>query len=287
MTNCPVNSSGVNRNFFTNIRIGQQVNTGIQIDDGSTNVFVQVHLEGIVTGVTPNATPTAIIIAQTGTSTSDNNTNTFFGCMLEANTRSLNNANSYSEFFGCEFGAPYTMVLTAAPKVMIGGDASQIPQILPGFLYQGNSQFPSAPNLTIWPTYKIRSSDDYFTDYQKLRGIFVADINAGTSVTTTIYPAQTNQQITIQFVVTADEVTLNSTNTATGTILAKWQTGSIVNTGLSAVVYTQSQGIANYVAWPTATVTITTSGNNLQMTIANSGANQFRSVRIGLIVTTS
>jgi len=287
MTNCPVNSSGVNRNFFTNIRIGQQVNTGIQIDDGSTNVFVQVHLEGIVTGVTPNATPTAIIIAQTGTSTSDNNTNTFFGCMLEANTRSLNNANSYSEFFGCEFGAPYTMLLTASPKVMIGGDASQIPQILPGFLYQGNSQFPSAPNLTIWPTYKIRSSDDYFTEYQKLRGIFVADINAGTSVTTTIYPAQTNQQITIQFVVTADEVTLNSTNTATGTILAKWQTGSIVNTGLSAVVYTQSQGIANYVAWPTATVTIATSSNNLQMTIANSGANQFRSVRIGLIVTTS
>jgi hypothetical protein len=287
MMDCPVNSSGVNRNYFTNIRIGQSVNTGIQIDDGSTNVFMQVHLEGIDTGATPNATPTAIIIAQTGASTSDNNTNTFFGCMLEGNTRSLNNANSFSEFYGCEFGAPYTMVLTAPPKIMIGGDASQIPQIVPGFLYQGGSQFPSAPNFTIWPTYKIRSSDNYYTDYQKLIGVNVGTIAGNSSATVTIYAAQTTQQTTIQFVVTADENTSNATNTAVGTILAKWQTGSIVNTGLSAITYAQSLGLADYRSLSTMTVTITTSANNLQMTIANTSANQLRTVRIGLIATTS
>jgi len=287
MMDCPVGSSGTNRNYFTNCRVGNNVNTGIQIDDGGTNVFNQVHLEGIATGTSPNAIPTAIKIKQTGTSGADNNGNIFFGCIMEANTRSIENANAYSEFYGCDFGAPYTAVWTQYPKVLIGNDASLVPQFVPGFLYQGSSQIAGIPNNTIWPTYKIRSSDDYYTDYQKLIGVNVGTIAGNSSATVTIYAAQTTQQTTIQFVVTADEATLNSTNTAVGTILAKWQTGSIVNTGLSAVTYTQSQGIANYVSWTTATVTITTSSNNLQMTIANSSANQLRSVRIGLIATTS
>lgn len=294
LMDCPVGSSGVNRNYFTNMRIGQQVNTGVQIDDGGTNVFTQVHMEGVQTGTSPNATPTAIKIKQTGASGADNNTNVFYGCMLEANTRSLENANAYSEFYGCSFGAPYSMVLTQNPKVMIGDDASLCPQFVPGFLYQSNSQIAGAPNNTIWPTLKIRSSDDYFTDYQKLRAVTIGDINAGASATVTIYPAQAiNQQITIQFVVTAWEktpvppLTLNATDTAVGQILAKWDGGLLDNTGLSTVVYAQSQGNADYRALTTMTVTIGNSSNNLQMTIANTGANDFRRVRIGMIITTS
>jgi hypothetical protein len=294
MMDCPVGSSGVNRNYFTNMRIGQQVNTGVQIDDGGTNVFTQVHMEGVQTGTSPNTTPTAIKIKQTGGSGADNNTNTFFGCMLEANTRSLDNANAYSEFYGCSFGAPYSMLLTQNPKVMIGDDESLTPQFLPGFLYQANSQIPGAPNITIWPTFKIRSSDDYFTDYQKLRSVTVGDINAGASATVTIYPAQVpDQQVTIQFVVTAWEktpttpLTVNDTDTATGQILAHWQGGAAVNTGLSAVTYARSQGAGNYTTLSTMTVTIGVSSNNLQMTIANTGANDMRRVRIGMIITTS
>jgi hypothetical protein len=294
LMDCPVGSSGVNRNYFTNMRIGQQVNTGVQIDDGGTNVFTQVHMEGIQTGTSPNATPTAIKIKQTGASGSDNNTNTFFGCMLEANTRSLDNANQYSEFYGCSFGAPYSMLLTQNPKVMIGDDPSLVPQFMPGFLYQAGSQIAGAPDITIWPTYKIRSSDDYFTNYQKLRSVTIGDINAGASSTITIYPAQaTDQQITIQFVVTAWEktptppLTVNDTDTATGQILAHWQGGLAVNTGLSTVTYVRSQGVGNYVSLTTMTVTIGVSSNNLQMTVANTGANDMRRVRIGMIITTS
>jgi hypothetical protein len=294
LMDCPVGSSGVNRNYFTNMRIGQQVNTGVQIDDGGTNVFTQVHMEGILTGTSPNTTPTAIKIKQTGASGADNNTNTFFGCMLEANTRSLDNANAYSEFYGCSFGSPYSMLLTQNPKVMIGDDPSLVPQFLPGFLYQADSQIAGSPNITIWPTHRIRSSDDYFTDYQKLVAVTVGNIDAGASSTVTIYPAQaTDQQITIQFVVTALEktpvppLTLNATDTATGQILAKWGDGLLENTGLSTVVYAQSQGVADYRALTTMTVTIGVSSNNLQMTIANTGTDDMRRVRIGMIITTS
>jgi hypothetical protein len=287
MMDCPVGSSGTNRNYFTNCRVGNEVNTGIQIDDGGTNVFNQVHLEGIITGTSPNATPTAIKIKLAGTSGADNNGNIFFGCVMEANTRSVENANNYTEFYGCDLGFPYSAVWTQTPKVLIGGDASITPQFLPGFFYQGNSQFPAIPNNTIWPTFKIRSSDEYYTDYQKLRSVTVGDINASASSTITIYPTQTNQQVTIQFVVTAWEITSNATITATGQVLAQWQSSSIINTGLSTVTYAQSQGIANYTAPATMTVTIGTSSNNLTMTIANSSANQFQRVRVGMIITTS
>lgn len=287
-------SASNNRNGFTQIRIGQSVNTGIQIDEGNTNGFNQVHIEGVLTGTSPSATPTAIIIAQAGPSGADNNSNTFVGCMLEANTRSLVNENSYSEFYGCEFGAPYTMVLTQNPKVMIGGDVSLIPQFLPGYLYQAGSQIAGSPDITIWPTAKIRSSDDYFTDYQKLRSVTIGNINAGASSTVTIYPAQAvDQQITIQFVVTAWEKTpttplvLNAADTATGQILAKWSSGLLDNTGLSTVVYAQSQGNPDYRVLTTMTVTIGISSNNLQMTVANTGTDDFRRVRIGMIITTS
>ena len=287
LMDCPVNSSGSNRNYFTNIRIGQNTNTGIQIDDGVTNVFTKVHLEDIQTGVSPNATPTAIYIDQTGASLGDNNSNIFMGCILEATTRSLNNANSYSEFYGCEFGSPYSMLLTQNPKVLIGGDASLTPQIVPGFIYQANSQISGVPNIVIYPTFGIRSSDDYYTNYQKLKSITVSDINAAGSATVTIYPAQTTQQITIQFVVTALESTLNATNTATGQILAQWSGGTITTTGLSTVTYAQSVGIANYGALATMPITISTSSNNLRMTIGNTSANNLSRVRVGMIITTS
>ncbi len=135
LKDCPAGSSGVNRNYFHQMRIGQGCNTGIQIDDGTTNVFTEVHLEGIQTGTSPNATPTAIKIANTGASGLDNNTNVFNACMLESVSRSLENANASSEFYACEFGSPYSMVLTAVPRVFAGGDPSLQPSRLPRMFY--------------------------------------------------------------------------------------------------------------------------------------------------------
>jgi len=156
-------SGGNTRNSFNDIRIGQSTNTGVQIDDGSTNIFSKVHMEGVNTGTSPNATPTGIIISQMSASGIDNNSNKFFGCIQEICTVSLVNANSYSEFYGCEFSFPYSMVLTANPKVLVGGDPSLIPQFLPGYTYQTNSEVPSEPN-TIMTTPGI-----YANNLQMLR----------------------------------------------------------------------------------------------------------------------
>lgn len=153
LRDCPSGSSGSNRNHFHQIRIGQNTNTGVQIDDGGTNVLTEVHIEGVTTGTSPNATPTGIKIKQTGGSGLDNNANVFTNCMMEAVTRSLENANAYSEFYACEFSSPYSMVLTANPKVMIGGDASLTPQFLPGMIFQANSQVAGVENLAHSLTY--------------------------------------------------------------------------------------------------------------------------------------
>ena len=133
-------SAGNNRNNFNNVRIGQNTNTAIQIDEGGTNMFFGVHMEGVTVGTSPNTNPTGIKIAASGASGADNNSNKFFGCIQEACTVSLVNANRYSEFYGCEFSSPYSMVLTAKPKVMVGSDASQNPQIGPWGIYQTNGE---------------------------------------------------------------------------------------------------------------------------------------------------
>ena len=48
-------SAGNNRNGFSNLRIGQSTNVGIQIDEGGTNVFNQVH------NIQPNVPPENVI----------------------------------------------------------------------------------------------------------------------------------------------------------------------------------------------------------------------------------
>lgn len=100
--------SGANRNNFYNIRIGEDTNTGLYIQSGSTNKFFGVDFEGIASGVTPSATPTAIIIDQANGGGGSNDTNEFYGCVFEANTRDLDNSNSYSNFFGCNINATKT-----------------------------------------------------------------------------------------------------------------------------------------------------------------------------------
>jgi len=158
---CPVGSSANNRNEFSNITIGSSTNTGIQIDDGDTNTFVQVSFEGISSGTSPNSTPTAIIIDQTSTAGGDNNSNRFIGCTMESVTRAVDNSNANTEFISCNLGGTFTSVFTALPRVMLGGgDASSHPVITPAFTYQSNSQISGVPNLALYPSNNIILKDD-------------------------------------------------------------------------------------------------------------------------------
>lgn len=158
LRDCVGTGAGNNRNTFTKIRIGgPTANTGVQIDDGDTNEFHAVHFEDIQANTTPNATPTAIKIDQTGASGLDNNSNKFFGGTIESCTRSLENINQNSEFYGVT-GIYTSPLLTATPRVMIGGDPSIIPQIMPGYRYQANSQLAGVPNTAVYSPERIQSA---------------------------------------------------------------------------------------------------------------------------------
>lgn len=92
--------SSVNRNQFYSVRVGEFVNTGVQIDAGSDNTFFGCSFEGIAVGSFPTSIPTAIVIHHSGAQGADNNSNRFFGCSFEANTRDVNNENPTTEFHG-------------------------------------------------------------------------------------------------------------------------------------------------------------------------------------------
>lgn len=142
--------SPCNRNVFMNVRCGQNMNTGLQIDAGDTNKFYAVNFEGIGSGTSPNSTPTAIYILQTSPIGGfDNNSNEFFGCTNEGNTRDLNNFNPRTQFFGTNFAPAKVNTAGGAGYglVCIGGDdASQVPQIGLGLVYQANGQIPGLNN---------------------------------------------------------------------------------------------------------------------------------------------
>lgn len=92
--------SGSNRNTFISCRVGETgTNTGLKIDAGDTNKFVACSFEGITSGVSPNATPTAVQIAY-NTASYGCVHNQFFGLVIEACTRDIDNDNDFTEFYG-------------------------------------------------------------------------------------------------------------------------------------------------------------------------------------------
>jgi hypothetical protein len=137
-------SSGVNRNQFIACRVGQDMNTGLQIDSGDTNSFIAVSFEGITKLGGPNTVPTAAYVKQSGLYSGDNNTNRFISCTGEANTLGLRNENSYTELVSSNFDS-YNFV--SRPILSIGGlDASITPQVGVGQLFQSSSQIPGYNN---------------------------------------------------------------------------------------------------------------------------------------------
>lgn len=209
MRDPPNAASGANRNTLRG-RIGQGVNTGIQIDAGDTNRFV-MNLEGITSGTSPNATPTAVKILMTAAvGLLDNNDNIFTDCVLEGNTRDLDNANTATHIIGGVWTATKFGGGGVLPRTMIGGDPSLMPLVMPGLAYgEGVAGYPSGYIGTTkeiadtgynWQTYtlttgimtNVASISSYFSKYTK-RGnvvtwqavfVFQASV-AGTTVTIT------------------------------------------------------------------------------------------------------
>ncbi len=137
----PVGGAGssVNRNQFYSVRIGQFVNTGIQIDAGDTNSFVGCSFEGINSGTAPSATPTAILIKASSAAGADNNNNTFMAARFEGNTVDVDNRNSYSEFYAS--GINYAKKFRGSrPLYLVGGyDPSYTPLVMPGMIHSEGS----------------------------------------------------------------------------------------------------------------------------------------------------
>ncbi len=137
-----VGGSGCNRNNFFGCRFGQgAMNTGVEITNGSaTNKFYACNMEGIQSGTSPNATPTALIIK--GVSSESNQ---FFGCTMEACTRDVENENNQTEFYGLTAIGP--CLWTELPLVMVGGySASGTPQRIQGLSYILNGQWAGMAN---------------------------------------------------------------------------------------------------------------------------------------------
>lgn len=140
--------SAVAGNAFIGGRAGQGSNTGVQIDSGVTNNFYDFHFEGIETGTSPNATPTAIKIASSGTFSGSNTSNRFIGSRFEGATRHIENANTETEFIGSGYDGA-KVLFTQIPRLSIGGlQASTTPQIGMGLLYQTGSQIAGYENAT-------------------------------------------------------------------------------------------------------------------------------------------
>lgn len=119
--------SGVNRNQFYSVRIGQAMNTGVQIDAGDTNQFFGCSFEGI-DNPGRNDPPVAVVIAHhgqlpNGTQTSgDNNNNHLFGTSFEAVKLAIINNNSYTHFFGQDI----TDIPTSSNPGGVAGDTPPI-----------------------------------------------------------------------------------------------------------------------------------------------------------------
>lgn len=145
--------SGVNRNNFYNIRIGENTNTGIFIENGGTNKFFGMDFEGIATGTSPSTVPTAIKIAATGSQGADNYLNQFYGTICEANTRDVDNASFFTNFIGCYFDTGKVTGAGSYGITNIGSDGpTSNPINLGGFVMQGSNQIPGFDNGTTFFT---------------------------------------------------------------------------------------------------------------------------------------
>lgn len=93
--------SGANANqFLGGLVFNGSINTGIQISNGGGNVFMRPQFENITNGVSPNATPTGLIVANTAINGNSNPDNTFYSAHWENCTLTAAIANTATIMLG-------------------------------------------------------------------------------------------------------------------------------------------------------------------------------------------
>lgn len=180
--------SGVNRNNFYNIRVGENTNTGVFIESGGSNKFFGVDFEGVATGSSPAATPTAIVIAASG-SGGANYINQFYGTICEGNTRDVDNASSYTNFIGCYFDAGKVTGAGSYGVLCTGSDGpTSNPINLGGLVIQGASQIAGYDNGTTFYTQANFAKIDLDSRYKSSASFEEKSGNSGTIANGATYP---------------------------------------------------------------------------------------------------
>ena len=284
-TNSTSSASGVNRNKFQNIRIGHtNSNTGVEIKDGDTNTFFEIDFEGVNDLTSPNSTPTAIKVAATGASSgADCNHNTFISCKFENCTRDVDNSNSTTEFYACNYSAS-KLSLTQTPLIMLGGnDTSQAPQVFKGYVYQGNSQIAGHTNNIASFTNGIKASQALLTgvvlnSYHEFASYDFGDISASSSETATIATPRSNKQLFVEIFTVGRENTNSGTFVMRSNGLANWASTSKQTVGHGETNYDESLGEGDYRGFAGGSHALDYDGNNLRLTVANSGSGTMQEV---------
>ena len=282
-----VSAAPCNRNCFTNIRVAGVCNTGLQIDAGDSNTFYNVNFESVNDGTTPSISPTAIIIeAADEVGGAANNHNKFYGTMVEASTEHVVNKNTYTEFYGCTF-ALSGLNLIALPRVMIGGnDPSATPTILPGYVYQGNSQIVGIPNNRGYlPTMTVpdASITDAVITNAKITNLDIAnsryvriftmaDIPAGSSASTEILTPMNSKKCHCKITIVGYSTKVGSVGVVSivANVIARWSgSGYLDNYGIIDIEYSTSIGRSDIRDLTGITLTLSESSNIISVVLTS------------------
>lgn len=177
--------SGSNRNQFFGVRMGLEMNTGLQIDAGGTNSFFGCSWEEIATGTSPNATPIGIKIEYTSpVGGRGNSYNMFYSAVMEANTMDIDIRNSATDFYGGSIsGAKIEAdsLRAVVPFVFFGAGATTSPV---GYKYQ---QYNTAENDSLGggvPQVFVGSADPSVAGFYASRGSLYMRTNGSVYIKT-------------------------------------------------------------------------------------------------------
>lgn len=130
---------GVGRNLFSNIRIGQNCNTGLEMRAGGTNTFLHCNFEGI-SAAGPNPTPTAVILTGVG-----NDSNYFVGCNIESCTRHIELDTTYTYWMGGSFDTTKCLFTQPLRTMVVDNVFTK------GYIGGGGAMAPTAPLQIVTP----------------------------------------------------------------------------------------------------------------------------------------
>lgn len=263
-----------NRNRFSNITFSR-LNTGIEINDGDTNVFYNCSFEDVTKGTYPNATPTALIV---GSGTISTVNNRFFGLTSETCTRSLLNNNAYSEFYGCLLWTG-AITLTQNPLTWVGGyDGSAVPTIFNGWKIDANTTGVSVNNAQLNAgTLRLFDSANGRSRSTRLMGTLSAISNTATKTLTITFDSALDTTAAATLLIEVTFTGINSTWNATGVkrIVTSGELASnkasISSTSDTSVISAGSLGTAGYVTRSTITPSTTSITVDYVFNAAGSG----------------